>query len=105
MATYTGHSLDKLCKQHLIPIVLSLQSKLEDKDNTILEEVRKLNDSVSKLHAELGVTKNINILLVTRLSTFKRDSAGQMPNIQGENVLILWGSLARCLEKFWMIKF
>ena len=44
MATYTGDLLDKLRKQDLIPIVLSLQSKLEDKDNTVLEEVRKLND-------------------------------------------------------------
>ena len=72
MATYTGDSLDKLRKQDLIPIVLSLQSKLEDKDNTVLEEVRKLNDSISKLHAELAVTKNVNNLLVTRLSTLER---------------------------------
>ena len=72
MATYTGDSLDKLRKQDLIPIVLSLQSKLEDKDNTVLEEVRKLNDSISKLHAELAVTKNENNLLVTRLSTLER---------------------------------
>ena len=65
MAKYTGDLLDKLRKQDLIPIVLSLQSKLEDKDNTVLEEVRKLNDSISKLHAELAVTKNVNNLLVT----------------------------------------
>ena len=57
MATYTGDSLDKLHEQDLIPIILSLQSKLEDKDNTVLEEVRKLNDSISKLHAELAITK------------------------------------------------
>ena len=44
MATYTGDSLDKLRKQDFIPIVLSLQGKLDDKDNTVLEEVRKLND-------------------------------------------------------------
>ena len=72
MATYTGDSLDKLRKQDFIPIVLSVQSKLEDKDNTVLEEVRKLNDSISKLHAELAVTKNLNNLLVTRLSTLER---------------------------------
>ena len=72
MATYTGDSLDKLRKQDLIPIVLSLQSKLEEKDNTVLEEVRKPNDSISKLHAELAVTKNVNNLLVTRLSTLER---------------------------------
>ena len=47
---------------------------MEDKDNTVLEEVRKLNDSISKLHAELAVTKNINNLLVTRLSTLERQS-------------------------------
>ena len=46
MATYTGDSLDKLRKQDLIPIVLSLQSKLEDKDNTVLDEVRKFNESI-----------------------------------------------------------
>ena len=72
MATYTGNSLDKLRKQDLIPIVLPLQSKLEDKDNTVLDEVRKLNDSISKLYAELAVAKNINNLLVTRLSTLDR---------------------------------
>ena len=72
MATYTGDSLDKLRKQDLIPIVLSLQSKLEDKDKTVLEEVRKFNDSISKLHAELAVTKNVNNLLLTRLSTLER---------------------------------
>ena len=72
MVTYTGDSLDKLHKQDLILIVLSLQSKLEDKDNTVLEEVRNLNDSISRLHAELAVTKNVNKLLVTRLSTLER---------------------------------
>ena len=72
MKTNTGDSLDKLRKQDLIPIVLSLQSKLEDKGNTVLEEIRKINDSISKLHAELAVTKNVNNLLVTRLSTLER---------------------------------
>ena len=57
MATYTDDSLDKLRKQNLIPIVLSLQSKLEDKDSTVLEVGRKLNESVSQLHSELAVTK------------------------------------------------
>ena len=60
MATYTGDSLDKLRKQDLIPIALSLQSKLKDKDNTVLEEVRKLNESISKLHAAATVTRNVN---------------------------------------------
>ena len=97
MATYTGNSLDKLRKQDLTPVVLSLQSKLEDKDNTVLEEVRKLNDSISKVHAELAITKNVNNLLLTLLW---RDSARQIPNIQDENVLILCAFLGKCLEKF-----
>ena len=72
MAIYTGDSLDKLRKQDLIPIVLTLQSKLEDKDNPVLEEVRKLNESVSQLCSELAVTKNVNDLLLTRLTTSER---------------------------------
>ena len=72
MATYTGDALDKLHKQDLIPTVLSLQSKLEYKDITVLEEVCKLNDSISKMHAELAVMKNVNNLLLTRLSTLER---------------------------------
>ena len=72
MATYTGDALDKLHKQDLIPIVLSLQSKLEYKDITVLEEVCKLNDSISKMHAELAVMKNVNNLLLTRLSILER---------------------------------
>ena len=51
-----------------MPIVLSLQRKLGDKDEIVLEKVRKLNESVSKLHAELSVTKNVNNLLLTRLN-------------------------------------
>ena len=38
MATYSDDSLDKLRKQDLIPIVLSLQSKVEDKNNAVLEK-------------------------------------------------------------------
>ena len=64
MATYTGDSLDKLRKQDLIPIVLNLQSKLEDKNDKILEEVRKLNESVSQLRSDLPVAKTVNNLLL-----------------------------------------
>ena len=66
MATYTSDSLDKLRKQDLIPIVQTLQSRLEDKDNTILEEVHKLNKSISQLRSELAVKKTVNNLLLTR---------------------------------------
>ena len=72
METYTGDSLDKLRKQGPIPIVLTLQRKLEDKDSTVLEKVRKLNESVSQLWSELAVTKNVNNLLLTRSTTLER---------------------------------
>ena len=45
---------------------------MEDKDNTVLEEVRKLNESVSQLRSEVAVTKNVNNLLLTRLTTLER---------------------------------
>ena len=72
MATYTGNSINNLRKQDIMSIVLSLQNKLEDKDSTVLEEVCKLNESVSKLHSELAVTKNVNNLLLTTLTTLER---------------------------------
>ena len=45
---------------------------MEDKDNTVPAEVHKLNESFSKLYAELAVTKNVNNLLLTRLATLER---------------------------------
>ena len=72
MATYTDNSLDTLRKQDLIPIVLSLESKLEGKDNTVLEEVRKLNESISKLYAGLARTKNVKNLLLTKFTALER---------------------------------
>ena len=45
---------------------------MEDKDNTVLEEERKLNESVSQLRSELAVTKNVNNLLLTRLTTLEK---------------------------------
>ena len=73
MASYTNDSLDKLRKQDLIPIVLSLQSKLgeanNEANNKVLEEVRNLSDTISKLSSELSITKNVNTLLSNRLVT------------------------------------
>ena len=45
MVSCTNNSLDKLRQQDLIPIVLSLQSKLDEANkeanNKVLEEIRK----------------------------------------------------------------
>ena len=76
MASYTNDSLDKLRKQDLIPIVLSLQSKLDEvnnkANNNVLEEVRNLSGTITKLSSELSITKNVNILLSSRLITLER---------------------------------
>ena len=51
MASCTNDSLDKLRKQDLIPIVISLQRKLDETnneaDNKVLEEARNLSTKVS----------------------------------------------------------
>ena len=72
MASYTNDSLDKLRKQDLIPIVLSLQSKLDEANNKVLEEVRNLSETITKLSPELSITKNTNTLLSSRLVTLER---------------------------------
>ena len=76
MASYTNDSLGKLRKQDLIPIVLSLQCKLDEvnneANNKVLEEVRNLSDTITKLSSELSITKNVNTLLSSRLVTLER---------------------------------
>ena len=104
MVTYAGVLLDKLRKQDLIPIVLSLQSKLEDKDNTVLEQLRKLNESVSKLYAKLAVTKNVNNLLLTRLTTLERQCWANAQYSRRECLDIV-ELFTKCLEMFWRRKF
>ena len=59
-------------KKDLIPIILSLQNKPEAVNKNVLVEMRKLNESFSKLQAELSVTKQINILLSSRLVSIER---------------------------------
>ena len=60
----------------MIPIVLSLQSKLDEAKleakNKVLEEIRKLNNSFLKLESELSVTKQVNSLLLSRLANMER---------------------------------
>ena len=49
------------------PIVLSLQNKVDQANNRVLEEIGKLNDNFSKLESELSVTKQVYSLLSSRL--------------------------------------
>ena len=75
MASHTNDSLDKLPKQDFIPIVLSLQSKLDEvnneANNRVLKEVRNLS-YITKLSSELCITKNVNAPLSSRLVTLER---------------------------------
>ena len=76
MATDITESLQNINKKDMIPIVLSLQSNLDEAklktNNKVLEEIRKLNDSFSKLESELSVTKEVNSLLLSRLANMER---------------------------------
>ena len=72
MTTYTNESSQNINKKDLIPIILSLQNKLEEVNNSVLVEIRKLSESFSKLQAELFVTKQVNTLLSSKLVRIER---------------------------------
>ena len=67
MATYTNKSQQSINKKDMIPIVLSLQNKLDQVNNKVLEEIRKLNDNFSKLESKFSEKKQVNSLLSHRL--------------------------------------
>ena len=64
--------LQNINKENLVPIVLSFLKKLEEVNNSVLVEMRKLNESFPKLEAELSVTKQVNTLLSSRLVSIER---------------------------------
>ena len=69
MATYANESLEKINKRDMINIVLSLQSKLDEANKHVVEEIRKLSDAVLKLQSELAVSRQVNSLLSNRLTS------------------------------------
>ena len=71
MATYTNKSLQSINKKDMIPIVLSLQNKLNQVNNKVLAEIHKLSNNFSKLESKLSVTKQVNSLLPRRLSNLE----------------------------------
>lgn len=72
MALHTGNSINKRCRQDLILIVLSLQSKLDQAknhgNNKVLEEVSNLSDTVTKLISKLSITKNVKYIIIKQIS-------------------------------------
>ena len=71
MATYTNESLQSINKKDMIPIVLSLQNKLNQVNNKVLAEIHKLSNNFSKLESKLSVTKQVNSLLPRRLANME----------------------------------
>ena len=78
MPQYTEESLDKLLKRELIPIVLSLeeqnrslQSRMSEVNNEVVEEMRKFNENFSKLQSELSIAKRVNTELTKRIVTLE----------------------------------
>ena len=57
MTTYTKESLKNINKKDLIPTILSPQNKLEEVNNNVLVEMRRLNESFSKSQAEVSMRK------------------------------------------------
>ena len=72
MANYTEDSLDKLLKKDLISIISLQQRKIHQDNIGWLDKIRKLNDNLSKLEADVKTAKNINNLLSQRVVDFKR---------------------------------
>ena len=74
MTAYTSESLQNTNKKDLIPITLSLQNKIKKVTNSVLVEMRRLNEFFFKLQAELSVTKQANTLLSSRSVSIERQS-------------------------------
>ena len=72
MTTYTNKSLQNISKKDLIPIILLLQNKLQEVNNNVLVEMRKLDESFSELQAEVSVTEQVNTLLSSSLGSIER---------------------------------
>ena len=72
MTAYTSESLQNTNKKDLIPITLSLQNKIKEVTNSVLVEMRRLNEFFFKLQAELSVTKQANTLLSSRSVSIER---------------------------------
>ena len=79
MPQYTEESLDKLLKRELIPIVLSLekqnrslQSRMSEVNNEVVEEMGKFNEKFSKLQSEFFIAKRVNTELTKRIVTLER---------------------------------
>ena len=64
-----------MLKRKLILIVLSMENKMTEDNNVMLQEMHKFNDNLSKIQTELVVTMRINTEICKRTEK-KNVSAG-----------------------------
>ena len=67
MSKYTEETLDKLLKKVLISIVLSQQTKMDDVNSEIKDQIRKFNEIFENFQFELIIAKQVNLVLSERL--------------------------------------
>ena len=103
MATYRNESIQSISKKDMIPIVLPLQKKLNQANNKVLEEIRKLNDNFSKLESELSVTKQVSSLLSRRLVNMERQCWANAQYSKRE-CLDITGIPSKAEQMFWRKK-
>ena len=85
MASYNEESLEQLNKKSLVSIILSVQNKLETVNDKLVEEFKQIKD---KIEAELSVTKQVNDLLVTRVTNLERQCWANASHQNLENKVI-----------------
>ena len=83
MATYTNH-LKKIDKRDMVNIVLSLQSKLDEANEHVVEEIRKLSDVILKLQQKFAVSRQVSSLLLNRLISIERQCWANIQYSRGE---------------------
>ena len=75
---YTDELWDELLKKELTPIVLSLeehnrslQNRMSEVNNEVVEKMRKFNENFSKLQSRLSIAKRVNTELLRVLYFIK----------------------------------
>ena len=85
------------------PTVSSLQSKLHEAkneaNNKVMEEVRNLSDTITKLSSELSIANNVNTLLSIKLVTLERQYWANAQYSRRECLDIL-SILVKLVEKY-----
>ena len=88
----------------MIPTISSLQSKLHEAkneaNNKVMEEVRNLSDTITKLSSEVSITNNVNTLLSIKLVTLERQYWANAQYSTRECLDIL-SILVKLVEKYW----